>query len=485
MTASLGAFGQFAFGQEAEDGTAYTMQVSAGAFVLSGGAITRSTAVLRTLNAGTAVFSLVGIPVALTEVGKNVLCAVGVGTFTLAGIPISIHKNNQYLTAAVGVFGLTGVGAMLVRPSPIALADGFSTQSATNSAWGISVASGVHLTDVLTRQNKLHGGVNDVMTVAQLVTSLSRLRVTHADAAAFAALVRSILPAYVSDSVSVAATMQTIRAIQIIERLTTHDVYAAMAKYHLSIHDTAVIIYGLFNHIGGAITDGINVHDAQTHMRHALVGLVDQMLLADLFGQKLIVTVTYADTAEITELSGFGLLFKSIMRCVVNDQIQIDVAYVEPSGSYTTWAVNTRNNAVTEYRNFMFNSFAKLGRGYIAANKNGIYELAGESDDGTPIPTQIGGGFFQPGGGRNAAFKAAYLGMAIKTGAPGVFLKLTTGDDQERVYKVNPMDRMTARVQFGKGLRSRYYAFDLITDGADYDLDSIEFIPLVAQRRFP
>jgi hypothetical protein len=35
----------------------------------------------------------------------------------------------------------------------------------------------------------------------------------------------------------------------------------------------------------------------------------------------------------------------------------------------------------------------------------------------------------------------------------------------------------------GKGLRSRYFAFELVSTGQDFDLDTLEFIPLVADRR--
>jgi hypothetical protein len=38
-------------------------------------------------------------------------------------------------------------------------------------------------------------------------------------------------------------------------------------------------------------------------------------------------------------------------------------------------------------------------------------------------------------------------------------------------------------VPLGKGLRARYFSFELISDGADFDMDAIEFIPLVSHRR--
>ena len=41
----------------------------------------------------------------------------------------------------------------------------------------------------------------------------------------------------------------------------------------------------------------------------------------------------------------------------------------------------------------------------------------------------------------------------------------------------------TTKVNLGKGLRARYFAFELVSTGQDFDLDTLEFIPLVAQRR--
>jgi hypothetical protein len=39
-------------------------------------------------------------------------------------------------------------------------------------------------------------------------------------------------------------------------------------------------------------------------------------------------------------------------------------------------------------------------------------------------------------------------------------------------------------VKIGKGLRSRYWQFELVNiDGADFDLDTIEFHPVLLTRR--
>jgi hypothetical protein len=73
--------------------------------------------------------------------------------------------------------------------------------------------------------------------------------------------------------------------------------------------------------------------------------------------------------------------------------------------------------------------------------------------------------------------------MRVNDDASDVYLKLIIGDGSERVYRVRAQDMKSTRVNFGKGLRSRYYAWELMTTGADFDLESVTFIPMVASRR--
>jgi hypothetical protein len=42
---------------------------------------------------------------------------------------------------------------------------------------------------------------------------------------------------------------------------------------------------------------------------------------------------------------------------------------------------------------------------------------------------------------------------------------------------------MTTKVKIGKGINTTYMAWELITEGQDFDFDSIEFIPMTRERR--
>jgi hypothetical protein len=142
--------------------------------------------------------------------------------------------------------------------------------------------------------------------------------------------------------------------------------------------------------------------------------------------------------------------------------------------------MNTRTASVTEYGNYDFNSFARIDNTYLGASSSGLYELLGDDDAGTDIIAQIKSGFAQWGGARFSGFKAAYLGVR---GEGDFVLRLTTGEGQTYNYSVSTRDMRSTKVHMGKGLRARYFAFELISTGQDFDLESIEFVPLVAERR--
>ena len=131
----------------------------------------------------------------------------------------------------------------------------------------------------------------------------------------------------------------------------------------------------------------------------------------------------------------------------------------------------------------MFNSITKMGNQYLGANSEGLWLLDGELDAAANIPTRVKSGWMQPSGSKFTSFKAAYLGLRVRDDARDFFLKLHSGDGREYVYAVKPNNMQTTKINMGKGLRSRYFSFELVTTGADYDLDSLEFVPLSSYRR--
>jgi hypothetical protein len=163
------------------------------------------------------------------------------------------------------------------------------------------------------------------------------------------------------------------------------------------------------------------------------------------------------------------------------DGIEITALFVSPSGTTTTWAINTRTAAVTEYMNYDFHSFAQMGNRYIAADDEGLYELDGDTDDGDLIVSRLMGGYLQLNNKKLFGLKGVYIAMR---GGGRFYLKLITGDGREYVYELRAQPNlMTTKVKIGKGINTTYLAWELVTEGQDFDLDSIEFIPMTRERR--
>jgi len=166
------------------------------------------------------------------------------------------------------------------------------------------------------------------------------------------------------------------------------------------------------------------------------------------------------------------------------ERILLGALYVSPDGNFTTWAINTRTNSVSEYENWAFNSFAPMGHKYVGANQYGLYELNGETDDGENIIAMIETGLMQLAGTKLAGIKGLYLGMKVSQGDNTFFIKLAAGDGREYVYRIiSQPNQMTTKVNVGKGLRSRYLSFKLISTGPDFNLDTVEFVPMIGKRR--
>lgn len=149
---------------------------------------------------------------------------------------------------------------------------------------------------------------------------------------------------------------------------------------------------------------------------------------------------------------------------------------------YLVYAMNTQTNSVTEYDNFIFNSMSEN----LAVSSDGIYELSGNDDDGTAIDASIKTGLLDFGESHLKKVPYAYLGIDSDGEVLLKAVSVNRGVKEEHWYRVvisnDAFD--TTRVDLGKGVKSRYWQFELVNNnGADFELESMELLPLVLSRR--
>lgn len=284
------------------------------------------------------------------------------------------------------------------------------------------------------------------------------------------------IPVTVADTVAVAFAQTVVSALSVIERLGLADTLLPNAKFGLTRTDTISLLDGLRRFFAGDATDQIGMTETVLRSMIAPRSLSETVGIAEELTKKFVVRIITTEEIDISHTQALKYIFSP----VATDHVEISAAYISPNENITTWAINTKNMAVTEYTNYNFNSFAQMGRRYLGASSSGLYALDGDDDEGTDIVSQIKSGLMQLGGSRFSGLKTAYLGMR---GSGDFVLKVETGDGKTYTYAVVGKDMETTRVHMGKGLRARYFAFELISTGQDFDLDDIEFVPLVMQRR--
>jgi hypothetical protein len=261
----------------------------------------------------------------------------------------------------------------------------------------------------------------------------------------------------------------------LLQKLTIHPADAEQLTYHAALAQVV--------HLTQLFTRGfpVTLTQAVTVQPSAALTLAIRLL------QNLTVRMSQAPVGSLvlTLNQNVRLTPTQVLKAIYSGHLVENIAmsglYISPSGTVTTWAINTRTNAVTEYTNYNFNSFAQRGLKYIAANSAGIYELDGDTDNGASINADVVSAFMQMNGSKLSGLKGIYL--AIRGGGQ-YFIKVINGDGREYIYEaLGQPGLMTTKVNVGKGLRARYVAFQLTSTGQDFDLDDLTFIPMLSDRR--
>lgn len=150
---------------------------------------------------------------------------------------------------------------------------------------------------------------------------------------------------------------------------------------------------------------------------------------------------------------------------------------------YRTWAMNTQNEALTEYTNYNFNSYANFNGKLYAAGTSGLYSIQGKLDDTAGVVWSFQTGFHDDA---NPQLKRLHqLIMSVRHNAAVrvrvwtdeiTFYDYTLANFREQLQQV--------RVKTGKGLRSKFYKIELTSmGGTDFQIDALEVPYVIVNRR--
>ncbi|QRF60254.1 hypothetical protein [Variovorax paradoxus] len=166
----------------------------------------------------------------------------------------------------------------------------------------------------------------------------------------------------------------------------------------------------------------------------------------------------------------------------IREGFLFDVALSTPGADLEVHVVNLDGNGSTTYANYGFNSFACIGGRYYGAKLGGLFLLEGDNDAGVPIQAAICPGKLDFGNSQEKTVAEVYLGVASE--AP-MLLKVA-GPAGAFSYEAmsHSAELKQHRFKPGKGLKANYITPVFYNqDGADFEIDHIEFIVADLTRR--
>lgn len=231
----------------------------------------------------------------------------------------------------------------------------------------------------------------------------------------------------------------------------------------------------LFNR-ADIIIDDVAVSDKTTGKFGAAGTLIDTVVISDTVLDSIIQNAIIMDSIAITD----EVIDKLDARVLIIDSAVIEDGVLSSGGAQgQAWTANVDSWAMSRYNPYNYNRLVVISGVLYGEADDGIYRLDQEVDAVTAI---IKTGKMDLGRGQLTHPASAYLEYELNGGASMTVHSTQKGIEQQYTYMLpNEVagELTNGRFIFGRGLRGRHFAFELImigTHGHVNDL-SIEHMP--------
>lgn len=151
---------------------------------------------------------------------------------------------------------------------------------------------------------------------------------------------------------------------------------------------------------------------------------------------------------------------------------------------YPALVMQTETQALTQYDDYPFNSFAAFNGAFLAASEDGVFVLAGDTDNGTLIQACARVGMTDFETSHLKRVDRCYVGYRA---SGDMVLRVICDETDAREYRLADTHESGLHgnhVRIGRGLYARYWQFELENRlGSDFSLDMIELEPTKLRRR--
>lgn len=392
--------------------------------------------------------------------------------------PGSIGGRTRLSVRARGMAGMGGTAyALLVPQDPVVSAygnvyfensrDTFAASDAEQSGLILVVRALLAVSDAPTARADAAMALGDTL---------------HLDDALYAVLLELINDGFTFDDTLSLDFRQIARAVSTL--LLTGQVTTALEAL-ATIADALAVGQLLRDYLLMQEGDTLSLDDTETLAAAYLEALLDSAAFADGL------VYSYTGMALVSDALTFddNAATEAELIAQLRDALALSVTLALDNGLHFAWALNTDSSGITTYDHYPFNSFAKIGGRYYGATSTGVYLLEGDTDDGTAIAARLRLGMSEMGTRLKKSYSEVYVGY---TGNGQMLLRVIFTDDGSgqklaAEYRMKPRPaagRRESRFEPGKGLQAIYFDFELENiNGADFDLSSVDFQPLISNRR--
>lgn len=305
-----------------------------------------------------------------------------------------------------------------------------------------------------------------------------------ADSASLTDIIQQAINQVVAD---IAAGVDTLNLGAALTLVDIADAVATQTPSYNSVLLVAELIATLEAYNGADaydVTESGALSDAYVARVEALVAMLEAAQAVDTNTALVHVMQSATDTADGGEtITSSGSLLNALLSDSALATIRISIG----GEVFTGWVLNTDTMAPSEYQfaDLQFNSACKHGTRYLMAADDGIYEFT-EATGVETVMTYIKTGKTDFGSDLKKRVVNAYV---VYSASAQMVLKVTTsefGNLVTRNYRMTPQADDTTdarRVDIGRGVKSRYWQFEVVGDGVDCAIDEIGMLPIVLSRR--
>jgi len=282
-----------------------------------------------------------------------------------------------------------------------------------------------------------------------------------------------------ADTVSMTLASALVDAVSVIaSQAATFNTVMAVAEM--------IVAVDLANTAAGYdVTEAGDMADVVDAQIRRVYSMLEEALALDTDTGNLSLYQTAGDAADAAiVLTSTGSIITALLADTALATIRLNIG----GEVFTGWVLNTDTLAPSEYQfaDRQFNSACKHGSKYLMAAEDGIYEFTEETGVES-VMTYIKTGKTDFGSDLKKRIVNSYI---VYSASGNMVLKVTTseyGQLQTRNYKMVPPGNSETtdvrRFDLGRGIKSRYWQFELVGDGVDCDIDEIGMLPVVLSRR--